>query len=74
MGSRKIRLHKAAPAAVSQHDLVWGAKAIGECIGRSERVAFWLLETKAIPGVKVGKRWCASRARLLAACAGEDVS
>ena len=51
-------------------DLLWGAKAIAEAIERTERITFHLLETGAIPAQKVGGKWCASRARLLAYCSG----
>jgi hypothetical protein len=54
-------------------DLVWGAAAIAEVIGRSERQAYWLLENDRLPARKIGQAWCASRARLLAYCAGDDV-
>ena len=53
-------------------DLLWGAKAIAAAVERSERITFYLLETGAIPAQKVGGRWCASRARLLAYCSGDN--
>lgn len=39
--------------------LIWGAEAIGYCLGITRRRAFYLLETKAIPARKVGGRWVA---------------
>lgn len=43
----------AAPA-----DLVWGAKAIGAYLGRSEKAAFQMLEQSRVPGAKkVAGRW-----------------
>lgn len=45
-------------------DLIWGAKAIGECIGRSERQTFYLLESGQLPARRVGNKWVASRAAL----------
>ncbi len=45
-------------------EAVWGAKAIGEEIGRSPRSTFHLLETGAIPGRKVGNLWVSSRREL----------
>jgi hypothetical protein len=53
-------------------DLLWGAAAIGEAIGKSTRMAFYLLEHGLIPGRKVGKQWVASRERLLAALTEEQ--
>jgi len=47
-------------------DLVWGARAIAEVIGQSERSTFHLLENEHLPAKRIGRRWCASRARLLA--------
>jgi hypothetical protein len=54
-------------------DLLWGCKAIADAIERTERDTFHLLETGAIPSQKVGGKWCASRARLLAYCAGDVI-
>jgi excisionase family DNA binding protein len=54
-------------------DLCWGAAAIAEVLGLSERKVYWLLENNLIPGRKIGRSWCASRARLLAYCAGDDI-
>jgi hypothetical protein len=63
-----------SPQNPPPHDLVWTAKAIAAVINRSERETYWLLENGAIPAARVGKRWCASRQRLLAHCSGEAVS
>jgi len=60
--------------ANSSSDLCWGAKAIADAIERSERVTFYLLENGLLPARKVGGKWCASRARLLAYCSGDDAS
>lgn len=47
-------------------DVVWGAKQIGEVIGRNERQAFYLLEKGHIPCArKFAKNWAASRQALL---------
>jgi hypothetical protein len=41
--------------------IVWGARAIGEVIGRSARQTHYLLEQGAIRAArKVGAQWCAS--------------
>jgi hypothetical protein len=45
-------------------DLIWGIRGIAEEIGKSERQAFHLVDTGAIPAAKVGGRIVASRARL----------
>lgn len=47
-------------------DLLWGADAIGEAIGRSERQAKHMLSRGEIPGRKVNGRWVASLAKLKA--------
>ena len=48
-------------------DVVWGAAAIGAVINRTERQAFYLLESSNLPAKKIGGLWCASRAKLLEA-------
>lgn len=45
-------------------DLLWGANAIAEHLGVSERKAFYLLEKGLIPSRKVGAQWVVSRAKL----------
>jgi hypothetical protein len=57
-----------APAPVSDHDLLWGAEAIGHAIGLPLRKTFWLLENQKLPARKIGNKWVASRARLIAFC------
>jgi hypothetical protein len=45
--------------------IVWGAKAIGDAIGRTERQTHYLLEQGAIKAArKVGMQWCASESGL----------
>jgi hypothetical protein len=46
-------------------DLLWGARAIGRAIGRTERQAFHLLETGQLPARKVGATWVAARPKLV---------
>jgi len=53
------------------HDIVWGARRIGEVINRSERETYFLLENDLLPATRVGRKWSASRARLLATVSGE---
>ena len=52
-------------------DCIWGARAIGQFIGKPERATFHMLEQKFIPAQKVGGAWAASRSRLLAFISGE---
>jgi hypothetical protein len=66
---------KEATAEPLRDDLIWGIKGIAEEIGKSERQAFHLVDTGAIPAAKVGGRIVASRARLrehFRALLGED--
>ena len=49
-----------------EHDLVWGAAAIGGVINRPVRITFYLLESGKLPAKKIGGRYVASRKRLLA--------
>jgi hypothetical protein len=50
---------------------LWGARAIAQEIGRSERQTFYLLETRQLPARKVGASWVATRRRLREFLAGE---
>jgi len=43
---------------------LWGARAIAEFIGRTERQAFRLLEEGHIPAQKIGNAWVADKGRL----------
>lgn len=52
-------------------DAIWGARAIGEFIGLTERQAFWLLEQNRLPARKVGKRFVATRDALRRYIEGE---
>jgi hypothetical protein len=48
-------------------DLVWGAEAIGEEIGRNARQTFYLLSSGAIKSAKkINAHWCADRVALRA--------
>jgi hypothetical protein len=54
-------------------DILWGAAAIGEAIGRNTRVTYHLLERGLLPARKLGKVWVASRRKVLQALgAGEE--
>jgi hypothetical protein len=59
---------------VDESDIVWGAEAIGQVIGRKPRQAFHLLESGCLPAKKLGGRWCASRRKLIEAVVGDDAS
>ena len=50
---------------------VWGAKAIGAVIGKTERATFHLLESGALPAAKIGGQWGALPSRLRAKFTGE---
>jgi hypothetical protein len=39
-------------------EVIWGARAIGQAIGRTEKAAFAMLEAGSLPGArKVAGRW-----------------
>ena len=44
---------------------IWGAKAIGEVIGKNRRQTFWLLQNGLLPARKVGSLWVSDRRVLL---------
>ena len=53
--------------------IVWGAEAIAEAIGRKgdAPAVFRLLERGHLPPAKkIGRRWCASRRKLVELCGG----
>jgi hypothetical protein len=49
---------------VQELDLIWGAAAIAEAIGVTQRKCFHLLEAGLLPARKVGGRWVISRKTL----------
>lgn len=55
----------------SETGLVWGAKEIAKIIGRTQRVTFTLLDKGELPAKKVGGRWVADRAKLVAFFTGD---
>ena len=64
----------AAEAFIKQdddHDVVWGAKAIGKIINRDEHAVAHLIKQGALPVTKIGGVNCASKRKLLAMIAGE---
>ncbi|TGS89482.1 DNA-binding protein [Mesorhizobium sp. M3A.F.Ca.ET.174.01.1.1] len=50
---------------------VWGAKAIGQEINRSERQTYHMLEQGLLPAKKVGDQWVADANALHALIKGE---
>jgi hypothetical protein len=54
--------------AASSDQVIWGARAIGKAIGRSEKAAFAMLEQGKLPGArKVAGRWAFNPAVFFAA-------
>jgi hypothetical protein len=47
-------------------EILWGARQIGEAINLAPRQTFNLLEHGKLPAKKIGKKWCAFRAELVA--------
>jgi hypothetical protein len=45
-------------------DLIWEVEGIAAELGLPTRVAYNLLRTRALPGQKVGGKWCSSRSAL----------
>jgi hypothetical protein len=45
-------------------DLVWGAEAIADVIGRTPRQTFHMLDAGLLPAMKIGNRWVAERGKL----------
>lgn len=54
--------------------VIWGTKAIGAVINRTERQTYYLLTTGKIPGRKIGEQWTTTRGELRKALAGADVA
>lgn len=52
---------------------IWGAKAIGENINRTERQTFYLLESGLLDATKVGSTW-QSTPRKLRRSLGEEAA
>jgi hypothetical protein len=56
----------------STPDFVWGARAIGVVIGQTTRQVEHMLPRGYLPARKIGDKWVASRAKLLAAVSGDE--
>ena len=52
-------------------DLLWGAQAIADYIGKNYRQTVYLLSTKKLPAQKLGATWIGNRAKLRACLLGE---
>jgi hypothetical protein len=52
-------------------DLAWGVGEIAAVVQRDERATYHLLAKGELPARKVGGRWVASKARLLAFLTGQ---
>ena len=53
-------------------DLLWGAQAIADFIGKNYRQTVYLLSTNKLPAQKIGATWIGNRARLRACLLGES--
>jgi hypothetical protein len=53
-------------------DLIWGAIGIAEAIGVKPSLAYYWLEHGELPARKVGQKWVASRAKLMAYLRGDN--
>jgi hypothetical protein len=62
-GIEFLSMEKTLMAELS-NDLMLGAEAIGEHLGLTPRQAFHMLETKKIPGFKLGNKWAARKSTL----------
>ena len=60
-----------APSNDDFSDLLWGAQAIADYIGKSYRQTVYLLSTKKLPAQKLGSTWIGNRAKLRARLLGE---
>jgi hypothetical protein len=63
-GSAETCCTAASDTVSLKDDILWGVKAISEEIGRTERQAFYLLETGQLPAKKTGGRWWSTRTAL----------
>ena len=52
-------------------DLLWGAQAIADFIGKNYRQTVYLLSTKRLPAQKIGAMWIGRRSKIRARLLGE---
>jgi hypothetical protein len=69
--STPARKRRASLSLPNPLGAVWGARNIGQRIGKNERAAFYLLESGRVPGRKVGAQWCSTDEQLIAYLRGE---
>ena len=55
-------------------DLLRGAPAIADYIGKSYRQTVYLLSSKQLPGYKIGALWYGRKSKIRARLLGEDVA
>jgi len=55
-----------------RNDLLWGADAIAQYIGRNKRQTYYLLEKGQVPARKVGDLWLGSKTTLDTHLTGEQ--
>ena len=53
-------------------DLLWGAQAIADYIGKNYRQTVYLLSTKRLPAQKIGAMWIGRRSKIRARLLGEE--
>jgi hypothetical protein len=53
-------------------DLLWGAQAIADFIGKNYRQTVYLLSTKRLPAQKIGATWIAQRSKIRARLLDEE--
>jgi hypothetical protein len=53
-------------------DLLWGAQAIADYIGKNYRQTVYLLSTKRLPAKKIGAMWIAQRSTIRTCLLGEE--
>jgi hypothetical protein len=71
MPSKSKSKKHSKPIPENDSDIVWGATEIGKVINRSRYQAFYLLRHRRLPANYDGGRYSASKAKLIAYCAGE---
>ena len=62
------------PASDEFADLLWGAQAIADYIGKNYRQTVYLLSTNKLPAQKIGAMWIGNRAKLRARLLGDTAS
>jgi hypothetical protein len=62
---------QAPEGAEESAELLWGAVAIANFVGRNPRQTYWMLEKGTLPAKKIGKLWVGRRSTLRALFMGE---